>query len=206
MQLTHRAHKLLVTGRSGSGKTTFWVRYLLGTPAGLKFVFDHEGELSHRLGVPPAVNVDQLGQAAASGWCIYDPAAMFPGRLEEAFNFFCEFAFTVATRIPGRKIFACDELQKLVGTAKVSTELAMVLETGRRYGLDAAMISQQPNLIHNRIRNQVTEVVTFQQMDPNAVEYLEAVGFEPEQIRALRPGSFLARNLNSGAQSSGKVF
>jgi hypothetical protein len=81
-----------------------------------------------------------------------------------------------------------------------------VLETGRRYGLDAAMISQQPNLIHNRIRNQLTEVVTFQQMDPTAVDWLETVGFDPEAVRALRPGQFLVRNLNSGAQTNGKVF
>jgi hypothetical protein len=68
------------------------------------------------------------------------------------------------------------------------------------------MISQQPNLIHNRIRNQLTEMVTFQQMDPTAVDWLETVGFDPEAVRALRPGQFLARNLNTGQANQGRVF
>jgi hypothetical protein len=81
-----------------------------------------------------------------------------------------------------------------------------VLETGRRYGLDAAMISQQPNLIHNRARNQLTEVVTFAQTDANALQYLEQAGFDAETVRKLPLGAWLARNLNSGAQDRGAVF
>jgi hypothetical protein len=131
---------------------------------------------------------------------------MFPGRTEEAFAFFCDFAFTVSTRMPGRKIFACDELQVLVGTNGITPELALVLETGWRYGLDFAGITQQPNLIHNRVRNQATEVVAFQQMDPRSVDWCEAVGFDPEAIRGLAPGSYLARNLKTGGTAAGRVF
>jgi len=73
-------------------------------------------------------------------------------------------------------------------------------------GLDFAGIAQQPNLIHNRVRNQATEVVAFQQMDPRAVDWCAAVGFDPEAIRALRPGEYLARNLKSGGTARGRVF
>lgn len=142
----------------------------------------------------------------AHGWSIFDPSAMFPDHLEDGFRFWCEFAFQASTARPGRKIAACDELQVLVGTNQVSPELCLVLETGRRYGLDFAAISQAPNLVHNRIRNQLTEVVAFVTVDPRGLEWLEAVGFDPDQVRTLRPGAYLARSLISGAQTAGAVF
>ncbi len=65
--------------------------------------------------------------------------------------------------------------------------------------------SQQPNLIHNRIRNPLTEVVTFQHMDNNAMEFLESYQFEAAQVRALRPGEFIARQM-TGQEVRGRVF
>ena len=206
MDLTHKPTKILVTGASGTGKTTFWTRYLLGTPARVKFVFDHQGEMAVRLGVPAALDLPQLAQMTAQGWAIFDPAHLFPGRTPEGFNFFCDFAFNVAQRTPGRKVFACDELQALTDTNSLSEELSMVLETGRRYSLDAAMISQAPNLIHNRVRNQLTEVVTFRQVDARAVQWLTEADFSEVAVRGLRPGWFIAKNLTTGGMSSGKVF
>lgn len=41
-------------------------------------------------------------------------------------------------------------------TNRITPQLVIVLETGRHYGLDLAGITQQPNLIHNRIRNQAS--------------------------------------------------
>lgn len=105
----------------------------------------------------------------------------------------------------GRKIFACDELQKLTDTNRISQELSTVLETGRRYGLDFAGISQAPNLIHGRIRNQLTEVVTFQTLDRNALSFLADAGFNPQEVSRLAPLHYLARNLTTGGQSGGKL-
>lgn len=206
MQLGHVPTKVLIVGCSGSGKTLYWTRYLLGSRVRCRFIYDHQGELAARLRIEPARYPDQLAAAAARGWCVFDPAALFPGDTPGGFRFFCEFAYAASGRLPGRKIFACDELQVLVGTNQVPPELALVLETGRRVGLDFAGIAQQPNLIHNRVRNQATEVVAFRQVDPRAVDWCAAVGFDPEAIRALRPGEYLARNLQSGGTARGRVF
>jgi hypothetical protein len=149
--------------------------------------------------------MEELGAGLARGWCVFEPSALFPGRLPEAFEFFCDYTFEVSRRLGGRKLFACDELQRLVGTMFLSDRLAAVLETGRVYGLDAAMIGIAPNLLHNRIRNQVTEVVTFQHMDPAAMSFLEAFGFDPGQVRALPRGAFIARN-DAGGQTAGRLF
>jgi len=188
--LHHRPCKILITGASGSGKSTYRTKYLLNAPGETKFIFDHQGEFALRCKVKPAFYPSELANGVASGWCIFDPCRIFPGRLPDAFDFFAEFALEICKRQPGRKVFACDELQKLTATNVVSRELAEILETGRRYGLDCCFISQQPNLIHNRIRNQLTELVSFRQMDAMDLDFLEQNGIDGERGRALRLGEF----------------
>lgn len=206
MDLAHKPYKLLITGASGSGKSTYWTRYITGTAARIKFVFDHEGEFAYRHKIKPAVTIEELAAGTGHGWAVYDPSVMFAGRLGEGFDFFCDFAFQVSSSLDGRKLFCCDELQKLVGTNQVSPELALVLETGRRYGLDVALITQQPNLVHNRIRNQLTEVVSFRQIDAAPIQWLEGAGFKGEELSALPNGRFVARNLLTGGQATGLLF
>lgn len=206
MNLAHEPTKVLVTGQSGSGKTTFWTRYLLNTLARTKYVYDHEGEFSHRAGIAPARTIEELGRAAGTPWCIFDPSAMFEGESEEGWEFFCDFVFSVAKRTRGRKLLATDELQKITDHHKLQRSFATVLETGRRYELDCAFIAQQPNLLHNRVRNQLTEVVSFLQLDHNAIGWLEGIGMDGEILPTLPPGSFLHRNLRTGDHGTGRVF
>lgn len=206
MQLEHRASKVFITGVSGCGKSTFWTNYVKGADARIRFVFDHEGELQARLKFRAALRMEELGAAVQTGWCVFDPSLMFPGRTQEAFAFFCDFAFQLSSRLPGKKLFACDELQKLVGTNRITPEFASVLETGRRWGLDAVMIAQQPNLVHNRVRNQMTEVVAFQQRDESAYGILvKDWGFQEAELKGLRPGQFICRS-SAGGESRGRVF
>lgn len=207
MKLSHKPTKLLITGKSGSGKSTYYTRFITHWPATWRFIYDHEGEFSARTGMPPATTAEgMLAHLQARRWVVYDPARMFPGDIHAGFAFFSEWAFTLSQRLAGLKLFACDELQKLVGTAAMPWELACVVETGRRYQIDTAFISQQPNLIHNRLRNCLTEVATFCQVDANAIAFLADVGFREEEVRGLRPGQFICRNLNTDAEERGSVF
>lgn len=208
MQLAHVSTKVLITGRSGSGKTTYFQRYLQGLPAGVKrWIFDAEGELSIRLGVRAVSSPDEISVAAQAGdWLVYDPAPMFPGRIPDAFRFFCSWAWHAAARMPGRKVFAVDELQRFTTTATIAPEAALVLETGRRYGLDLVAAAQQPNLIHNRFRNQMTELAVFATTDPRAQEAIAAWGVDPQAAARLQDGEFVAVNLRSRRQVRGRVF
>ncbi|MBI3868816.1 MAG: hypothetical protein HY299_09820 [Verrucomicrobia bacterium] len=208
MQFAHRSSKILITGRSGTGKTTYFLRYLVGADHGKKFVFDGEGELGHKLGLAAARSTDQLGAQLwrRSPYVIFDPSAMFAGEHRKAFNFFCEWSFTASKSIRGKKLLAVDELQKISDSHSIDWEWSLVLETGRRWGLDMVAISQAPNLIHNRVRNQLTEAVTFAHNDPNALSFLEGVGFDPLRIQSLPNGAFIARNLVNQAEEHGRVF
>ena len=188
------------------GKTMFYERFVKNSPAVFKFVFDHEGEFAESNGVTPVLFYDEFSSAVVGGLVVFDPAEMFPGKTPEAFNFFCDFCFATAQAFPGPKLIACDELQKLTGTNVFPDELACVIETGRRYELDLICVSHSPNLLHTRIRNQFTDVISFRQVDERAMGYLQDLGFDPSELRELPAGSFIARNVGTGAVERGTVF
>ena len=83
-------------------------------------------------------------------------------------------------------------------TGQISWELSCVIETGRKYGLDFLAISQQYNLLHNRVRNQATEMVVFRQTDKLILKALEEKGFNPEEIELLKDGQYIDRSLITG--------
>jgi hypothetical protein len=147
-----------------------------------------------------------LAAAVPSGWVIFNPGVMFEGDQPSGFLFFCEFAFRVSTAHGGRKIFACDELQTFVGTNQVPRELALVCEDGRLRGLDMMFISSAPNLIHNRLRGQVTEAVAFRTEEDNPLSWLIERRFDPDQVQTLQKGQYICRNLLTGVQVNGRVF
>lgn len=203
----HPSKKVLVTGVSGTGKTTLFEKLIRNEKARWKFVFDHQGEFSARFGHKAATDISELcEQTARAGYVIFDPVkfANEPGTdgerrgLPGAFAFFCDYVFAMSETLRGRKIIVCDELQKLVTNTKTPDELLCILDTGRRYQLDFFAISQAPNLIHNAIRNQITEVFSFRQNDKNAVQYLADSGFDENKIRNLERFAYLWRNLATG--------
>ena len=197
----HQSWKILVTGTSGCGKTTLAEKILRTEKARWKFVYDHQGEFSQRFKVKAAASPEALIDATAKGGIIcFDPLEAFPGKAAEGFAFFCDYVFSVASRLTGRKILFCDELQKLIDNKNEPIELLTVCETGRRFEIDFLTISQAPNRIHNAVRNQFTKVFTFRQSDANAIKYLEENGFDAEKIRNLsaQKHEWIARDLNTG--------
>lgn len=201
---SHPSKKVLVTGVSGTGKSTLFEKLIRKEKARLKFVFDHQGEFSARFNVPAVCDPEGLCEKVAlGGWVVFDPVKMCPGRSEDAFRFYCDFVFAISETVKGRKLFCCDELQKLTNNSEEPAELLCILDTGRRYELDCFFISQAPNRIHNGIRNQLTEIYTFRQSDKNAIAYLKDNGFDEEQVRTLGQFKYLWRNLDTGETAEG---
>lgn len=201
MQRQHRRFHLLVCGGSGTGKTTYAVKFLAHAQAECRFVFDPDGEFSELLELAPARTTYELDQAILTGWVVYDPHTMFPGRLETALDFFASYAHKASGMLPGRKFFAVDELGMYVNGSAVPMPLRVVLQTGRRVGLDGVFMAQQPNELHNFVRAQLTEVCCFQLTDDRALEFPAKFGFDPEAVRRLAPFHYICRN-NRGGQVS----
>ena len=200
----HRPEKVLFSGMSGMGKTTLWEKMVRENKARTKFVYDHEGEFSIRFDQPSVDSEQGLIEATArGGWVIYDPVEMFPGCAEEGLNFFADYVFIVSKHLEGKKLFCCDELQKLTDPNIKPKELVALLQTGRRLKVDFYGITQGPNEIHNRLRTQITRVYTFHLDEKNAIQPLAERGFDGDAVRALRPGEYLWRDFYSGESGSG---
>lgn len=208
MDLKHRPSKVVISGNSGSGKSTFGTAVLLNSPQTYKFVFDWEGELRERIGFAAARDADGLTKQLEQGWVIFDPDEMFPEEMEdslaEALDWFAGWVFSIKKAINEEAkekglpfptaLFYCDEVQEICDTHTMPRGLKTILERGRRQGIDSMIVTQQPNIIHNRVRNQLTEVVAFSQVDENAVTFFEDLGLDGEDIRGLAEGQWRLLN------------
>lgn len=199
-----------MTGRSGTGKTEFLGRYVLSSEYPLVLVFDGQGELSQRWRINPVVDPELLLAAVEKrSRCrvvLFDPAWAFPGNLAGGFSFWSDWCFSISEAIEGPKLAVVDELQQLVDTYGISDSFCAMTETGRRAELDMAVATHSFNLVHNRLRNQLSEVVTFAQVDPRAIEKLEEIGFDPEELPRLPEGSYVSLDLLQWSFERGRLW
>lgn len=201
----HPSCKVLITGNSGTGKTTLLEKMVKKEKAKWKFVYDHKhGEFCKRFGTTPCFDGADLTEALErGGFVVFDPIHLFKGRPEEGFAFFCTWCFGICEQFKGRKLFICDELQKLLDTRNDPDELLVILDTGRVYQIDCFMITNATNGIHNRVRNQITEVYAFTQGDKNGCQWLEDKGLDREKLLNLPRFKYIWKNLDSGEVKEG---
>ncbi|SRR6266498_1540186 len=191
----HVPKKLLVTGKSGSGKTTFWLAKIQEEKPDYLFVFDPDLEYSAKTGG------DYCCDWPSASWClksrrpvIFDCRELFPGNRPRGFDAFCRWTFSMCQVLPGRKILACDEVHKFVprSPAYVPQSFQLILDEGRRWGLDLMLISRRPNLVNEAIRAELTEMVCFKHTDRRPLAWLGEDGFNPEEIKNLKsPGGHI---------------
>jgi|ERR1041384_542197 hypothetical protein len=199
----HPRFHLGIFGASGTGKTTYGLRFISGAKASCVFCFDPDGEFSCGLGVPPARTVFELDAAIPTGLVCFDPHTLFAGRLEEALEYFARLGLAAGARLRGRKLFVVDELGWYVSGNNIGHWLRVLVQSGRRKaGIDGVFLAQAPNELHNFVRAQLTEVVCFQLTEDCALEYPKKFGFDVEALRTLPPFEFICRN-NRGQEVRG---
>jgi hypothetical protein len=192
---------------SGTGKSTFIYKLFVNAQYSHKFFFDSQGDFALRSGREAAYDEQGLLRGLQSGWLVFDPSEMFEGDLPSGFDFFCEYCFRQSKNLAGTKLFGCDDVQDFVTTNRISPQLALIVETARKWQIDFATIAQAPNLIHNRLKNQFTEVVCFRQGDdPDILAYHTDKGFNPEEIQQLPDGAFIQWERATNKFYRGKVF
>lgn len=212
MLIHHRPTKTIVSGKSGSGKTTYFQRLLEnGFRAYWQtvFLFDWQGEMSQRLNMPAVDSWEQLPEALKTGFVIYDPSRDFENNMETGLCAFSKWAFEICKQAPEAakypRLFACDELQLLMGVNNIFPEVQAIVQTGRRMGLDMAIVSQQLNEMHNIFRSQTTERITFQHEDAYVLGVIDKWGFDPQLVKLLNTGEYLWRN-DRGENGRGRLF
>ena len=213
----HKAKRVLFVGTSGTGKTELLEKHVRAEKARIKFIFDHQGEIADRWGLPACVDVEGFYRGLAiGGWVCFDPVKIcqeVTGREKDGtpirLGLFrsCELVmqifFECSQQIGGRKILVFDEIQRIYKSTCNPAELQNILETGRRWQIDVFGVSQAPNLIHNSIRAQMRELYSFRLTEDNALKFLSQNGFDETKIRLLPDGKYVWRNTDSGESGEG---
>jgi hypothetical protein len=196
----------LVCGMTGSGKTSFCIRYLLNVSAACRFIFDDLGQVASRLGVSHAATSAELESALATRWVVFNPHRMFPGDVSAAFRFFCQWAYDVSRRGPGKKVLMVDEVWSKCSPNAIPKELATVAQTGRAENLELLCATQLPHKVHASITGQSTELVCFRLDERLALDAVQELSAEPDVVRTLPLGSYVSWNRLTRTKLSGKLF
>ena len=191
---------------TGTGKTTFAVRYLLNCQAACRFLFDDQSRFSRRLRVKPAYTFDDCEAALASRWVLFNPARMFPDDYATGFAVFCNWTFEASRRGPGLKVLAVDELWQWADTRTIPRALRRCTQAGREEGIQLLTCNQEPHRVNSSIVGQCSELVCFRLQEPKAWKCIEDLGADVETVAELPLGSFISYNRLSGATLAGQVF
>ena len=190
----------VVAGRSGSGKSTFARRYLRNARGvAARLIWDDQTEYARAFGIRSANSVDDLERDLSSGWVCFDPSTLFPGNPSAGFAFFCDWCFAVSDRGPGRKILLVDEVWRFCNPAYIPPELALCVQSGRKWELETVFCTQRPQRINESILGEATEAVAFNLIGDNAVEKMaRAYKLDPSEIENLPSGQWVSRSMVSG--------
>jgi len=204
----------VAAGVSGSGKSLFGRRLLLNDKSlTMRFMFDSEfsdrdrtkTEFCDWLGLPPARSAVDFAVGMTSGWLPFDPHYQFAGKLEEACEEFCKFAYEYSFTIPGEKIIIIPEAWRYCSPSWMPPHLANIAQSGRRCGLRMLIDTQNPNKLNQSIQNGMSELVVFKLQGDRALAMVEQYDFDREEVKALQKFEFIARNLDSGGELRGKI-
>jgi GTPase SAR1 family protein len=214
MLVHHRPTKILIVGRSGSGKTTYLIRYVEHAPNyDTIFLFDHKGEFEHRIGIVPCNSIEECEEKLKKGekHISYFYANDYPGDSAGAFQFYCDWAYAVTrarveSGFKGMSLFVCDEVNRFTGTSDLGYEFGQLIEDGRLWGLDFIGTSHAANQIHNRLRLQLSEIVALRTKDVRPLAFLEECGFDTEEVKNLPIGSYIAMDCDTDEFTRGKLF
>lgn len=208
MQIHHKPTKILILGRSGSGKSTYETRYVLAAKHDRVFIYDHKLEFLERLQIQPCYSIDDLTKAIEDERRIisYSYLEDYPGDSTAGFEFFCEWVFEVAKALQVKSLFVADEINRFTTTSEMGWEFRQLIEDGRLQGLDFIGTSHAANQISNRLRLQLTEVVALNSRDKRPLEFLDDLGFDTDEIQKLEVGQFVTLMLDTGVFTRGRLF
>lgn len=208
LQIDARPGCLLAAGVSGTGKTTFCLRYLVSRrDFTARFLFSEpKRDLRERLRIPDAETEEELEVSLEDGFSIYYPGTMFSGDWAAGLEWFSAWSYAKAAALPGRKVLFVDEVWKYTSPHSLPPGLARWLQDGRSYGCETVFATQRPNRLNEAILNETTEAVCFLLRGRNALERMRDLGADPDEVRALSPGAFVAVNCESGTELRGRLW
>lgn len=210
---------------TGSGKTTFVIRYVLNTgtpesgdaPPACVFIFDDMNRVWPRLKIKPHYTAAELEAALATRLVCFNHELMFPllnfepsrgipTPMHAAFRFFCRWVADVAGRGPGRKVVCLPEVWRFCTEDSLPPELALLAQAGREFGVELVLDTQRPETLNPSLTGQCTELVCFKLASKEALNAVRGMGADRDLVEGLPLGQFVAYNRLTGQQLQGRVF
>lgn len=206
MNFDHKPDRRLLTGTGGSGKSTEFIRLIEVHPAPWKFLFDPEREISRKLRWPVCRDLNQCAMRAARREPVcFDPSD-YCETLEEGFDVLCGFVWNFSIQEHGLKLIGADEVQDFTENEKggIPKSFRRIMQKGRKQEIDAVFVAQELGDFHNKLRKQLSHIITFRHEDDGALDWLRRNHFDPEAVKALKyPGGWICRNRYTGEVTTG---
>lgn len=143
---------------------------------------------------------------------IFDPLAEYPGLVVSSFEDFCELhleereEFHVVCRFAsaddfdteamydytaralwhiGNLLLLCEETELFLNSSNRSSYINHLINFGRHKEISIIGVGRRPSDIAIKLRAQCTSVVSFTQNEPRDLQYLQAWGFDSEELVTL---------------------
>ncbi len=207
LQLDAKPGCTLAMGKSGSGKTTFALRYLVAGDFTCRFLFESpKCDMHIKLGLDCAETLPELEMAIEDGFVIFNSSIMFPGDRVTAYDWFCRWSYDRAAQMPGRKILLTDEAWRACSPHSIPQALAEWVQDGRSFGMETMFATQRPNKLNGAILNEATELVCFRLQEHNALVTVSDLGAPTDEVSRLAPGMFVALNCETDSELRGRLW
>jgi len=213
LQPTRKRSVIVVCGLSGFGKTTFALRALVNLKLSARFLFDPDpgefnpdiGEFSDRLKLPPSQSLYDLSLNLCRGWVAFDPHTLFPGDLENACNFFCDWAWEKSLQLPGEKILVIQDAYRFCTPHFVPAPIKTIVQSGSKRRLYLMIDAHEPQKLNSTVKTGMSEVICFRLQGEGPLSFAEEFGFKRDEVANLPQLQFVARNLDSGGELRGRI-
>ena len=106
----------------------------------------------------------------------------------------------------GKKLFLVDEVWQWQNNHEIPRELALCVQTGREENLELVTATQLPHKVNASVTGQCTELVCFRLGEPLALSRIKELGANPDEVRELPLGSYVAINRMTNGMLRGKMF
>ena len=206
LQLQSKKFVWVVTGASGTGKSTYAILVLGNGNFKCRFIFDpRDDEMAIRVQRRSCRVKEELYAALATGWVIFNPHTMFPGDTKKAFAMFCEWAWTVSGKMPGQKVFYVDEVWRYTSPHYIPPPFAICLMDGRKSGIGTLLTTHSPHRMNEVIMGEATELISFKLRGENKLGYLRkhCDEFPVDKLPELPNFHYIAQNLDSAGIATG---
>lgn len=195
-----------VLGASGSGKTSWVMQELNRKKPKRLLIWDTKGEFAREGYAVPVASMGELVQAVALAGKAGGFALAFKPRgdekqLKAQFDLFCNLAFSAK-----KLTLVAEELADVTTASHACAGWRRVSSQGRTEGLTVYGLSQQPASIDKHFFGNASMVRSGRlNFDTHVKAVANVLGVRPDDIRNMRPLDWIAKDMNSGALTRGKI-